>query len=174
MLFYGTNLSDLRDFAWVYSGWDHVFWGGKTYLVAFMSFVPRFASQFRETWGLGPMTSAAAGFDPQLFTGLRPGVFGEGFFNFGLTGVIAIGLMLGVTARYVDMVTKQELGPPHPSTMKAFAATSLGIVTSCLAVTAGFSTLYVLAAVYFLSWFFLTVHRVFQPPRISNVQAKLT
>lgn len=174
MLFYGTNLSDLRDFAWVYSGWDHVYWGGKTYLVAFMSFVPRFASQFRETWGMGPMTSSAVGFDPQLFTGLRPGVFGEGFFNFGLLGVVAVGLVLGVILRHIDTATKQALAPPSPSIMKAFASATLGGVASCLAVTAGFSSLYILAGVYFFSWFCLTAHRMFQPQRASNIHAKLT
>src|SRR5438270_6323267 len=48
LLFYGNNFSDLRDFAWVYSSWTHVCWGGKTYLAAILSFIPRFASQFRD------------------------------------------------------------------------------------------------------------------------------
>ena len=52
LFLFGNNFSDLRDFAWVYSAWDHVFWVGKTYLAALLAFVPRFASEFRDTWGL--------------------------------------------------------------------------------------------------------------------------
>jgi hypothetical protein len=50
-----------------------VFWGGKTYLAALTSFVPRFASSFQDTWGLGAATGATVGFDPHVHPGLRPG-----------------------------------------------------------------------------------------------------
>jgi len=109
LLFYGNNFSDLRDFAWVYSAWDHTFWAGKTYLAAILAFIPRFASQFRDTWGLGAATASSVGFDPQVHPGLRPGAFGEGFFNFGLPGVIAVGLLLGITLRWVDAEVKRLL-----------------------------------------------------------------
>ena len=46
---YGNTFCDLRDFAWVYSSWNHELWLGKTYLAgwrplfrgAFRSFAPR-------------------------------------------------------------------------------------------------------------------------------------
>ena len=166
LILYGNNFSDLRDFAWVYSAWDHHFWAGKTYLAALLAFVPRFASQFRDTWGLGVATASTVGFDPQVHPGLRPGVFGEGFFNFGMFGVIAVGLMLGIILRRVDIDVKRALASPQPSMMNAFASTMLLDVAGCLAVSAGFSGLYVLAGIYFFSWLCLSIRRMFQPRRI--------
>jgi oligosaccharide repeat unit polymerase len=167
LLFYGDTFSDLRDFAWVYSAWDHSFWTGKTYLAALTAFVPRVASQFRDTWGLGVATASTVGFDPQVHPGLRPGVFGEGYFNFGLFGVIAVGLLLGIILRRVDVEVKRALAPPRPSMMSAFAATNLIAVASCVAVSAGFSSLYVLAGVYIFSWFCLSVQRFFHPRQMA-------
>ncbi len=163
LLFYGNNFSDLRDFAWVYSAWDHVLWGGKTYLAAVMSFVPRFASHFRDTWGMGVATASTVGFDPQVHPGLRPGVFGEGFFNFGLLGVFAVGLMLGLILWRVDIDVKCTFSSPQPSMRKALATTMLLEVAGSLAVSAGFSGLYTLAGIYLFSWFCLCVERVFYP-----------
>jgi oligosaccharide repeat unit polymerase len=166
LLFYGNNFSDLRDFAWVYSAWDHVSWAGKTYLAALLSFVPRFASQFRDTWGLGVATASTVGFDPQVHPGLRPGAFGEGFFNFGLFGVIAVGLVLGIIWRRVDLDVKRAFASSRPSMMKAFASTMLLGVSGALAVSAGFSSVYVLAGVYLFSWFCVSVQRMFEPQQV--------
>jgi oligosaccharide repeat unit polymerase len=165
LLLYGNTFSDLRDFAWVYSAWDHAFWGGKTYLAAIMSFVPRFASHFRDTWAMGAATASTVGFDPQVHPGLRPGVFGEGYFNFGLAGVVAIGLMLGFILRRVDTDVKRALALPKPSMMQAFASTMLLNISGCIAISAGFSGIYTLAAIYLFSWFCLSVERIFRPAR---------
>ena len=167
LIFYGDTFSDLRDFAWVYSGWKHSYWGGKTYLAALTAFIPRFASQFRDTWGLGVQTASTVGFDPQVHPGLRPGAFGESFFNFGILGVIAMGVILGIIFRRVDLDVKDALLAERPSMTKAFAPTNLLTLAGCIAVTAGFSTLYVLAGVYAFSWFCLSVHRVFHPRPIA-------
>jgi oligosaccharide repeat unit polymerase len=169
MIFYGNTFSDLRDFAWIYSAWDHVYWGGKTYLAAVFSFVPRFASNFRDTWAMGAATASTVGFDPQVHPGLRPGVFGEGYFNFGLLGVIAIGLMMGVILRRVDNDVKQALAGPRPSMMHAFASTMLLNISGCIAISAGFSGLYTLAGIYLFSWFCLGVERFFEPVRAPGL-----
>jgi oligosaccharide repeat unit polymerase len=169
MIFYGNTFSDLRDFAWIYSAWDHVYWGGKTYLAAVFSFVPRFASNFRDTWAMGAATASTVGFDPQVHPGLRPGVFGEGYFNFGLLGVIAIGLMMGVILRRVDNDVKQALAGPRPSMMHAFASTMLLNISGCIAISAGFSGLYTLAGIYLFSWFCLGVERFFGPVRAPSL-----
>jgi hypothetical protein len=126
-----------------------------------MSFIPRFASEFRDTWGLGVATASTVGFDPQLHPGLRPGVFGEGFFNFGLFGVVAVGIMLGVVLKRVDTDIKQALAPPRPSMMKAFASSMMIGVASTFAISSGFSGLYILAGLYFFTWFCVSVHRIF-------------
>lgn len=172
LLFYGNNFSDLRDFAWVYSAWDHIYWGGKTYLAALLAFIPRFASHFRDTWGLGVATASTVGFDPEVHPGVRPGAFGEGFFNFGLIGVIAVGLLLGMVVRRVDIDVKRALGSSHPSMMKAFASTMLIGIVGAFAVSAGFSGIYVLAGVYLFSWLCLSVQRMFEPQKILVTGAK--
>jgi hypothetical protein len=172
LLFYGNNFSDLRDFAWVYSAWDHVLWGGKTYAAALLAFIPRFASHFRDTWGLGVATASTVGFDPQVHPGIRPGAFGEGFFNFGLFGVIAVGLLLGIVSRRVDIDVKCALASTQPSMMKAFASTMLLGIAGAFAVSAGFSGIYVLVGVYLFSWFCLSVQRMFEPQKILVTGAK--
>ena len=166
LLFYGNNFSDLRDFAWVYSAWDHVLWGGKTYVAALLAFIPRFASHFRDTWGLGVATASTVGFDPQVHPGVRPGAFGEGFFNFGLFGVVAVGLLLGIVSRWVDSEVKRALASPQPSMMRAFASTMLLGIAGAFAVSAGFSGVYVVAGVYLFSWFCLSVQRMFAPQKV--------
>jgi hypothetical protein len=166
LLFYGNNFSDLRDFAWVYSSWDHVFWSGKTYAVALLSFIPRYASEFRDTWAVGAMTTSTIGKDPHVF-GLRPGIFGEGFFNFGLLGVAAVGLLLGIILRRVDIDTKRALEQRPASMRRAFASTMLLNVAGALAITAGFSGLYVLGGIYVFSWFCLLTQRMFRPKSIE-------
>jgi oligosaccharide repeat unit polymerase len=166
LLFYGNNFSDLRDFAWVYSAWDHLYWGGKTYIAALLAFIPRFASHFRDTWGLGVATASAVGFDPEVHPGVRPGAFGEGYFNFGLLGVVAVGLLLGIVTRRVDSEVKHAFASSQPSMMKAFAWTMLLGIAGAFAVSAGFSGIYVLAGVYLFSWFCLAVQRMFAPQKV--------
>ena len=123
--------------------------GGEDLPCSPAAFVPRFASQFRDTWGLGVVTASTVGFDPQVHPGLRPGYFGEGFFNFGLFGVVVVGLMLGIVVRRVDLDVKSSFASSRPSMMKAFASTMLLGIAGSFAVSAGFSGLYILAGVYF-------------------------
>lgn len=163
LLFYGNNFSDLRDFAWVYSAWDHVWWGGKTYLAAVTSFVPRAVSSFRDTWGLGVVTAWTAGFDPQVHPGLRPGSFGEGFFNFGLIGVVVVAFLIGVITRRVDIDVKQAMKSEPPSMMRAFASTMLLNVAGCIAISVNVSEFYVLCGIYLFTWICLRVRSLFQP-----------
>jgi oligosaccharide repeat unit polymerase len=166
ILLYGNNFSDLRDFAWVYARWDHVLWAGKTYLVAVTAFVPRFASQFRDTWGLGVVTAATLGLDPHVHPGVRPGYFGESFFNFGVVGVIAVGLGMGIIFRRVDIDVKRNLAGPRPSMMNAFASTAPLSLAGCLAVSANLSSLYVVLGIYLFSWFCLSIQRLVWPRRL--------
>jgi oligosaccharide repeat unit polymerase len=167
LVFYGNNFSDLRDFAWVYGKWDHSFWIGKTYLAGITSFVPRFASQFRDTWGLGVATDTVVGLDPQTHPGLRPGYFGEGFFNFGLFGVIVVGLIIGIILRRIDIDTKRALSSPHPSTSRAFASTMLLSLIGSIAASVNVSSLYVLGGIYLFSWLCICVQRMVFWHRIS-------
>lgn len=111
------------------------------------------------------------GFDPHVHPGLRPGVFGEGYFNFSWIGVTVIGLMLGVIYKRVDLDVKKALISPHPSMMRAFASTMLLGVAGALAITAGFSGLYILTLIYVFSWVFLQVLHLVAPRQFASTQA---
>jgi oligosaccharide repeat unit polymerase len=162
-LLYGNTFSDLRDFAWVYALWDHKFWAGKTYLAALTAFVPRFASTFRDTWGLGVATATTLGLDPHVHPGVRPGLFGESLFNFGLIGVVGVGFITGIVARRVDIDVKRAVTSPRPSMMKAFASTMALSVAGAVAISTNFSSIYVLGGIYLFSWLCLGAQRLIQP-----------
>lgn len=168
-LLFGNTFSDLRDFGWVYALWDHKFWLGKTYLAAITSFVPRFASEFRDTWGLGVATARTLGLDPHVHPGVRPGDFGESYFNFGLLGVIVIGMLIGIIVRRIDIDVKRALLPPRSSMRKAFASTMLLRVVGAIAVSSNFSGIYVLAAIYLYSWLCIAAMRMVRSPNIEIV-----
>jgi oligosaccharide repeat unit polymerase len=169
VVFFGNTFSDLRDFAWVYSAWNHVFWSGKTYLAALFAFVPRFMSGFRDTWSVGVVTASMLGFDPQVHPGVRPGIFGESYFNFGLLGVIGVGLMLGFVIRRVDTDVKRALANPNPSMMRAYASTTLLGIVGNLALSAGFSGVYVFIAILVFSWMCVGVVKLLRFPTLFPV-----
>lgn len=168
LAFYGNNLSDLRDFSWVYADWNRQLWLGKTYLAGVTPFVPRFVSEFRDTWGLGVATGTAIGVDPQVHPGLRPGTFGEGYFNFGWLGVIAVGVLIGVIIKYVDLDVKRTLSGPRPSMTKAFAATMLLGVAGCVGLSPNVSALYVLFCVYLFTWLLQQIVALFGAPLVAS------
>jgi hypothetical protein len=139
-LLYGNNFSDLRDFSWVLSYWDGEYWMGKSYLAAVISFIPREFSDFRGQWAIGVMTAKLAGLDITNHAGLRVGIFGEAFFNFGIFGVFLIGVIAGAALRMADLRIKAllKLNPTSYNSLVTpyFLAASFFI-------TAGFYTVYV-------------------------------
>jgi oligosaccharide repeat unit polymerase len=166
-LLYGNNFSDLRDFAWVDALWNHQLWMGKTYLAALMAFVPRFASEFRDTWGTGAATATTLGLDPHVHPGVRPGYFGEGYFNFGLLGVIVVGLLIGILWRRIDIDVKRALTGPHPSMREAFASTMLLSLAAIVAISANSSGFFVLGGIYLFTWLCLRAQRLIHSRPVS-------
>lgn len=162
---YGNNFCDLRDFAWIYSAWNHQFWLGKTYLAGLATFIPRGASDFRETWNFGIATDWTVGLDPLLHPGLKPGLFGESFFNFGWLGVIAVGLIFGIMLRRVDIDVKAALRHPSPSMMKAFSATMLLSLAACFLGSPALPSFYALCGIYVFAWVYLRTLDMIHPRR---------
>jgi oligosaccharide repeat unit polymerase len=144
-VFYGNSYSDLRDFAWVYAYWDKSLLLGKTYLAGFMSFVPSFLSDFRTEWSVGRFTATTVGFDPLEHPGLRPGLFGESYFNFGLLGVFSFGTMLGYAYRYIDFSFK--IAAESDNKLAGIVSIVSTMFIFNLAITAGFFSLYVFLVV---------------------------
>jgi len=139
-IFFGNNFSDVRDFAWVYSYWDGDFWFGKSYIAAILSFVPREFSDIRSVWAVSVITDGYVGFDPEIHPGLRTGIFGEAYFNFGSLGVIIIGVLSGWYLRLADMKIKEYISfDPRLFFSLIFSFK----VISSFYITAGFWALYV-------------------------------
>lgn len=163
MAFYGNTFCDMRDFAWIYSNWDHHLWLGRTYMAGVATFVPRSASGFREKWILGVVTNSTVGIDNDLHPGLKPGLFGESFFNFGWAGSIAVGVIFGMILRKVDLDVKSAFENSSQSMQKAFAATSLLTVAGCFNTSLGLAALYAFLAVGALAWLAIQVRALTSP-----------
>ena len=151
-LFYGNNLSDLRDFAWIRSYWDGTYYLGKTQLAGLLGFIPSFISPFRTEWNWGVVTTTITGLDPLVNPGLRAGMFGEMYFNFGLPGVMIAGLLYGHAIRRVQNASLMAAIslPTSEARLKIFAGmVTLGLVGSLLN-TAGFFGFYITLGVLLL------------------------
>jgi hypothetical protein len=148
-LFYGNNFSDLRDFAWVRSYWDGTYYLGKTQLAGFLAFIPSAISSFRAEWNWGVVTTSIAGLDPLVNPGLRAGLFGEMYFNFGLPGVLLAGFVYGYVIRRIhnaSLAAARSL-PATPARLTILAAmVTLNLIGGLLN-TAGFFGFYITVAV---------------------------
>jgi hypothetical protein len=148
-LFYGNNFSDLRDFAWVRSYWDGTYYLGKTQLAGLLGFIPSFISPFRAEWNWGVVTTSITGLDPLVNPGLRAGMFGEMYFNFGVPGVLIAGFLYGYTIRRVQnasLAAVRDL-PVAAARLKIFAGMITLSLVSSLLNTAGFFGFYITLAV---------------------------
>ncbi len=151
--FYGNSYSDTRDFALILSFWDrHLFWG-KTYLAGLIAFVPRFLSSFRDKWSLGVVTASMVGFLPTEHPGLRVGLFGEAYLNFGLLGVAPLGLLVGAVTRLIDLRVKQSLNLLPDSGVLVYSWVTIGMITSVAVNSTGGSTFYTVMLIFIVSWF---------------------
>jgi O-antigen polysaccharide polymerase Wzy len=148
-LFYGNNFSDLRDFAWVRSYWDGTYYLGKTQLAGFLAFIPSVISTFRAEWNWGVVTTSIAGLDPLINPGLRAGVFGEMYFNFGLPGVLVAGFVYGYVIRRIhniSLAAARSLSPERARLSILAAMVTLNLIGGLLN-TAGFFGFYITLAV---------------------------
>jgi hypothetical protein len=148
-LFYGNNFSDLRDFAWVRSYWDGTYYLGKTQLAGFLAFIPSAISSFRAEWNWGVITTSIAGLDPLVNPGLRAGMFGEMYFNFGLPGVLLAGLVYGYVIRRVHNASLAALRtlPADRARLSILAGMVTLSLIGGLLNTAGFFGFYITVAV---------------------------
>jgi hypothetical protein len=93
---FGNNLSELRDFAWMLAAWDHEPILGTTYASGLLAWIPSFLLPARKEMSWGVFSTVMTGLaTPQGHPGLRPTLFAEAYFNFGLPGVLGFGSLLG-------------------------------------------------------------------------------
>jgi oligosaccharide repeat unit polymerase len=163
-IFYGNSFSDTRDFAVILSFWDGHYFLGKTYLAGLFAFVPRFLSTFRDTWSIGVVTATMAGFSPTEHAGLRVGLFGEAYFNFGLGAVLLLGLFIGASIRLVDLRVKQSVAAMPRSGLRAYSYFVILTVVSVAENTSIASTLYSILMIFAASWLTIRVFKFLKLP----------
>ncbi len=145
-VFYGNTFSDTRDFGWILSNWNECFVLGKTYIAGLVAFVPRFLSSFREQWSVAMFTSDLVEFNTEQHAGLRMGLFGESYMNFGLIGVAIVGFIGGFSLRHADLVIKRAV-EEKGDLIKGLARTFGFTLVSLLFTTVAVWSVYVLIAV---------------------------
>lgn len=146
---YGNNFSDTRDFACILSNWDGEFLYGKSYLAGILSFIPRTFLFIREEWGITMLSNQWIGFDSSVMPGLRPGLFGEAFLNFGLFGVIPMGLLFGFSLRYVDLKIKEQMALTK-DLIKGYSHSIVFLFASSLMLTVGLWIFYIFILIHIL------------------------
>ncbi len=147
-LLYGNTFSDIRDGAFILSGFEKKFGGdflyGKTYLAGIISFIPSGLSQFRLEWSYGRMTTYML-FGWENHFGLRGGNAMEAYMNFGYFGVFFFGILQGVLYAQLEKVFYYKfcLRKIENGGKELLIAYVLGTVNSCLACTSGMYNVYV-------------------------------
>ena len=95
-ILYGNDFSDVRDFAHILSKWDRHKLYGKTYVAGLLGFIPRTLMPFRQQYAFATYFNEVVGFKKDSHGGLRPGPFGEAYLNFGIPGVVVMGVIQGL------------------------------------------------------------------------------
>jgi oligosaccharide repeat unit polymerase len=151
-IFFGNSFSDTRDFALVLGYWDRHFLLGKTYLAALMAFIPRVLSSFRDQWSYGVVTASIVGFDPKEHPGLRIGIFGEAYINFGLPAVLLLGLFVGAVQRLIDLRMKQCALIYPNSDPRIYSYLAMGMLIGVAEISGGASQFYSIILIFIASW----------------------
>jgi hypothetical protein len=141
-IFYGNNLSDTRDFAWILAYWNGDYVYGKTYLAGLLSFFPRVISPFRQEWAISVYTNSLVNFDSEMHAGLRPGLFGEAFLNFSYIGVVLLGTSAGYMLRHADVKLKEAVSK-QKDIIKGYSHTLAYAFISSFFITSGLWGFYV-------------------------------
>lgn len=106
-LFYGNTFSDIRDGAYILKGFKEntnaQLLYGKTYLAAFISFIPSYISKFRYIWSWGRYTTIGL-FGVTNHFGLRGGNVMESYINFGWFGVVIVAILQGIIASKLEKI----------------------------------------------------------------------
>ncbi|WP_309089157.1 O-antigen polymerase [Domibacillus sp.] len=154
-IFFGNTFSDFRDTAWIMAGWDGELLFGKTQISGLLSFIPSSIFPFRSQWSLGVFTTSQVGLDSSIHPGLRPVIFGEAYFNFGVLGVISFsliyGFIIGRISRFANSILKSK-EDIRLKRIKIFSTFFMAELASNLMISAGFYYVYVTCFIIFLAY----------------------
>ena len=112
--FLGNNLSDLRDGAWVFGAWNYVPLNGKTYLGAVGALLPSAVFPEKKDSYLGLVALRIVNWPVDGHFGLRISFFAESFLNFGLAGVVGLGVLIGCLGGYLLKKLHLSVAEPAP------------------------------------------------------------
>lgn len=153
-LLFGNDFSDLRDTAWILSGWNRELLMGQTYISGFLSFIPSaiLTSRTESSWAYFSLVSSGLGEEAISYhPGLRPVIFGEPFFNFGFLGVIVSGFVIGYVLFSLDYTIKRIPDSDKPTRLITTIAsiTYLDYFLMQFIQSAGFFVFYVVCCIFF-------------------------
>jgi oligosaccharide repeat unit polymerase len=149
-IFYGNTFSDLRDFSWVIGYWDRERYYGLTYISAFLSFIPSALFEFREKYGIGKITVTILGMDTSVHAGVRPGIFGEMYLNFGLIGVLLFGYVWGYVVKRTDTIIFEC--KQNSNVIRGVSALVCSHFLGYISTSAGFFSFYCILLLLLLSY----------------------
>lgn len=140
---YGNTFCDLRDLAWILSGWDEKLLYGKTYVAGILSFMPSSLLDFRTEWSFGRVSLRIADVEvTQFHGGLRGTIYGESFLNFGWLGVVMFSIVYGYFMESINQKVLYYIR--HRKMVNAYSSFLFSKIAFCMMISSGFFTLYVL------------------------------
>ncbi len=146
-LVYGNTFSDLRDFALVLSVWNGDLLWGKSILAGILGFIPRDLLSFREAFSIGVFTNNLLGYDSSVHPGVRMGLFGEFYLNFGLVGVTLCGGFAGWLFAKIDQSLDDLRRARSPATlMRGYVTILPAILAANIFISAAFWSVYIFIA----------------------------
>lgn len=164
LLLFGNTFSDFRDFTWILSGWDGKLLAGSTYISGFLSFVPSAFLPFRTetSWAYFSLKYSGLGVGAvDYHPGLRPIIFGEPYFNFGVVGVLIGGVLLGFAltqlARILDNVPINNAQRRSTLVLASIIYIDYGLLQFFN--TSGFFTFYLACGLIFLGLVLQSIKR---------------
>lgn len=149
---YGNQFSDVRDFAWVLSGYDGQQLHGLSYLAGIASLFLSAESPLRAEYAIGRWTLWTAGLDTNAHGGLRMPFFAELYFNFGMLGLAIVTPILGwLTAAIVTTTRRYTLTFGHSPAAELLCALLLFTARDVVFTSAMFRV-FVVVALFAALW----------------------
>ncbi|SDU00800.1 hypothetical protein SAMN05444156_1409 [Verrucomicrobium sp. GAS474] len=115
--FYGDNVIDLHDGAWVLSHWNFEPLMGTSYMGGMVSMMPSGIFPMKKEWHIGLIALRIVGWSEaeiENHFGLRISFFGESFLNFGIAGVFTLAILLGLLFAFILRLTHLAADAEQP------------------------------------------------------------
>lgn len=78
------------------------FFNGKTFIAGFLGFIPTEYFSFKEKYQIGRVTLSLFDLNKETSGGPRIGLIGEGYINFGYTGIFILPVIIGIVVWFLN------------------------------------------------------------------------